>query len=167
MKEYTVTPEFRYGKAFLSLSVLCQLVAVGCFVLGCVLSSVGFLLGALFQLCALYDFLLYLCNRNYRLYMTSETVRVQTLFGRSKVYSTETLQWKIRTIPWYNEQYLLLYSSRDIPIAILKPLWKNTLQMLRFPHCGKLNSREQNYLKFLKTNGLLGQDVKGRFYAIR
>ena len=167
MKEYTIVPEFRYFKAFPIVAIIYQLVAVGFVILGCFITSSGFILALLFQISSIYYLVLCLCNRNYRLNFTSDGIIVWNIFKKSKKHKTDNLRWKIRRIPWYNKYYIFLYSSGRIPIAFMKPLWKNALKTLYFPHFGALSSEELKYLKFLKSAGILGQDIRGHFYVLR
>lgn len=166
MGEYDIVPEFRHFKAFPFIAITYQLVAIGFAVFGCFVASVGFILALFFQFCSVYYTGLFLCNRYYRLNVTSSFITVRNLFNKPRRYHADKLRWKMRRIPWYNSYFILLYSSGRIPIAIIKPHWKNALRMIHFPHSGIFTSVELRYLNFLESAGLLKRDG-GRFYVLR
>lgn len=155
MREYDIIPEFPHPKTFPLLAIVCQLCVVGSSVFGCLVSSAGFVLAILFQFCTVYYAGLSFCNKYYRVHITANCISVHSIFNKLRTYHANELCWKILRIPWYNSYYILLYSSRRVPIAILRPLWKNALSVLRFPHRGKLRCVELDYLKFLEKVGLL------------
>ena len=167
MKEYTIIPEFRYSKSFPYAAIFCQIIAIGFVIFGCALTLAGFILAFLFQFCAVYYMGLFLCNRYYRITISPRVITLWSIFNRSKKCQAETLRWKICRIPWFNDYYILLYSSGRMPMALINPHWKNALKLLQFPHFGPLKGTELKYLHFLKSAGLLGQDITGRFYPLR
>ena len=123
MKEYTIIPEFRYSKSFPYAAIFCQIVAIGFVIFGCALTLAGFIFPFLFQFCAVYYMGLFLCNRYYRITITPGVMTVWSIFNRSKKCQAETLRWKVCRIPWFNDYYILLYSSGRMPIALIKPHW--------------------------------------------
>lgn len=159
MREYDIVPEFRYSKFLFLFALVCQLIAIGSGILGYFVALAGSILAAFYQFGALYCVGLSLCNRYYRLYISSDSITVWNMFNKPKDYPTNTLRWMIARIPWYRSYYILLYSSGRIPIAIVKPHWKNALEIVHFPHSGQLSSAELDYLKFLKKMGLLIIDI--------
>ena len=166
MEEYNIIPEFCYYKAFPFFAIICQLVAVGLMLFGIFVTSVGFILAFCFQFCALYYTGLFICNKYYRVNISSAFITIWSVFNKVKKYPIIKLRWKIVRIPWYNSHYLLLYSSGRMPIAVIRPHWKNALRILSFPHSGTLGCAELEYLNFLKKSGLLKQNGN-RFYALR
>ncbi len=155
MGEYSIVPEFRYCKFFPLFTIIYQLVAIGFVAFGHFIASVAFILACIFQFCAFYYAGLFIFNKFYRLNISSSSITVWNMFNYSKMYPADKLRWKIGRIPWYNTYFILLYSSGQIPIAIIKPHWENALRIIHFPHAGKLSSVELEYLKFLKSVGLL------------
>lgn len=155
MGEYNIFPEYRYYKTFPFLAITYQLIAIMFAVFGNFITSVGFILTFIFQVCSFYYAGLSICSRCYRLNITSNLITVWNIFNKPKKYPADKLRWKIRRIPWYNSYFIFLYSSGRIPIAIVKPHWKNALRILLFPHSGILSTVEREYLKFLKNIGLL------------
>ena len=155
MNKYSIVPEFSYCKYFPFLAVVCQLITIGLIVFGIFIASPCLILACCFQFCSLYYAGLFICNRYYRLNISSDSITVWYLFNKSKKFCTNEMRWKIRRIPWYNSYFIILHSSRRIPIAIIKPHWKNALRIIHLPHSGKLSSAELKYLKFLKDIGLL------------
>ena len=155
MEEFKIVPEFRHYKAFPMLAITHQLISAGFLLFGHFVTSLGFILAFVFELCVVYYLGLYVCNRCYRLNITSSSVTIWSIFSNPQIYRTETLRWRIRRIPWYNLYYIFLYSSGSIPISIVQPHWKNALRIIHFPHFGKITSYEYEYLKFLRSIGLL------------
>lgn len=155
MGGYSVVPEFRFSKFFPLLAGAYQLIAVGFFAFGYFITSAGLMLSCIFQLCSLYYVGLFLCDKFYRLIISPDQITVQNIFGKQKTYRVDNLRWSIGRIPWYNSYYVLLYSSGRNPIAVVRPHWKNVPRILHFPHSGKLSSQEIEYLKFLKSVGLM------------
>lgn len=159
MREYSVIPEVSQRKLLPFLLIVCQLVAIGLGILGYFITSAGFALAACYQICVFYWVGLYLCDRYYRLNVSFDSITVQNIFNKTAKYDTDTLRWKILRIPWYRSYYILLYSSRRSPVAIVRPHWKNALEIVRFPHLGKLSSAEIDYLNFLKRCGQLPPNI--------
>lgn len=155
MGEYSIVPEFSFNKFFPLLAGTYQLIAIGFFAFGYFVASVGFILSYIFQLCSFYYVGLFLCDKFYRLFIFPDQITVQNAFGKQNTYRVDNLRWRIVRIPWYNSYYVLLYSSGRNLIAVVKPHWKNVPRILHFPHSGKLSSKEIEYLKFLKSVGLL------------
>ena len=159
MKEYSIIPEISHRKFLPFLLVVSQLVAIGLGIFGYFLTSVGFILAACYQICAFYWAALSLCDRYYRLNVSFDSISVQSIFNKTSKYDIDTLRWKILRIPWYRNYYILLYSSRRSLVAIVKPHWKNALEIMRLPHLGKLSPAEIDYLNFLKRNGRLPPNI--------
>ena len=155
MREYYVYPEFRYSKAFLFAVTVFQLVAIGFVCLGFYVTYVCLLLALFSQFCAFYYLCLIFCNKNYRLHFTPDRVTVWNLLNHPKQYVSCSIRWKIKRIPWYNTYFVLLYSTERKPIAIVKPHWKNVRKILQLPHNGPLTAVEHEYIKFLKSMGLM------------
>ena len=155
MGEYSIVAELRFSKFFPLFTGIYQLMVIAFWAFGCLVAPPGFVLAYIFQFCSLYYVGLSLCAKFYKLRISPNLITVRNIFSKEKSYGTDNLRWKIGRIPWYNSYYVLLYSSRRIPIAIVKPHWKNALRILRFPHLGKLSTMEIEYLKFLKSAGLL------------
>lgn len=155
MREYYITPEFNNSKMFPFAAGLCQLLTIALVFLGYYITAASYLLAAFIQFSALWYFCLFLCNKNYRLYITPDTVTVWNLLKKEKQHITSQIKWKIKRIPWYNTYYVILYSSPQTPIAILKPHWKNVAKILTRPHLGPLSATEREYIAFLKQVGLM------------
>lgn len=155
MREYTIAPEFRYSKFFPFLAILHQIAAIGFLVFGYFITPVGFILTILFLLCSLYYIGLSLCTKFYQVHVSLDLLTVRNIINKRRIYHTDKLWWKILKLPWYNTYYILLYSSKQVPIAIVRPHWPNSLRILKFPHLGKFSADELVYLKFLKRVGLL------------
>lgn len=155
MKEYMIVPEFRYSKTFPFAFIIYQFVTAVFVLLGYHVTGIAYSLAFIFQICVIYYLCLYLINKYCRLHIRPDIVTVWNIFNKPKQYQSVQLCWKIKRIPWYNSYFLCLYSTRQKPVAILKPHWKNALKLLHFPHYGSLTSVELKYIKFLKNIGLL------------
>lgn len=155
MGEYDIIPESRYSKFYPLLVIAYFLVAVAFSYFGCVVTAVGFILAFFFLFCSLYYGGLFLYYRYYRVHISSNSLTVCNIINRRKTYQTDTLQWKIVRIPWYNSYFILLYSSTRFPVAVVRPHWKNVRKILKCPHLGKLNPTELEYIIFMKKVGLL------------
>lgn len=155
MKEYSIVPEFSYSKTFPFTASICQLMAMVFVIVGHRITTAGYVAATILQLSAIYLLFLFLCNRNYRLYITPISVTVWNVFGKPKQYPYHQIQWKIKRVPWYNIYYVVVYSKGKIPVALLKPHWKNVSKVLKLPHRGPLTITERKYIEFLKKVGLI------------
>lgn len=155
MKKYSITPEFQHSSMFLFFSVMYLFVTMGFAFWGYFVASVGYILSSIFLFCSLYYGLLYLCSKYYQINVSPGLITVWNVMNKPRNYRTDKLWWKIGKIPWYNSYFVLIYSSKRIPVAVVRPHWKNALKLLRLSHLGKLSSTELEYLKFLKNVGLL------------
>ena len=155
MREYYINPEFSYSKLFLLAVIIFQILAIGFACFGWYVTYVGLLIALICQYGALYYLCLFFCNKNYRLHFTPDIVTVWNLLNKQKKYAFCSIRWKIKRIPWYNTYFVLLYSTEQRPIAIVKPHWKNVRKILRLPHHGPLTTAEHEYVKFLKSVGLM------------
>ena len=155
LREYYIIPEFSYSNTFLFAVAIYQILAIGFVYLGCYVTYAGLLLALIFQFCVFHYLCLFFCNKNYRLHFTPDGVTVWNLLNKPKQYAVCSIQWKIKRIPWYNTYFVLLYSTEKRPIAIVKPHWKNVRKILQLPHHGPLTTVEREYIKFLKSVGLM------------
>ena len=155
MREYYIIPEFSYSKTFLFAVTIYQIMAIALVWFGCYFTYASLLLALICQFCAFYYLCLFFCNKNYRLHFTTDSVTVWNLLNKPKQYTSCSIRWKIRRMPWYNTYFVLLYSTARRPIAIVKPHWKNVRKILQLPHHGPLTTAEHEYVKFLKSVGLM------------
>lgn len=155
MKEYIIVPEARYSKLYPLLAVAYLIAAIAFGLFGHFVTAVGHILAYIILFCSLYYGGLFLYYKNYQVNVSSNSLTVCNIFNKQKKYNVNTLQWKLLRIPWYNSYFLLLYSTAQIPIALIKPHWKNASKILSLPHFGKLSSVEIKYIKFMKKVGLL------------
>ena len=155
MQEYYINPEFHYSKTFPFAVVFCQILAIGFICWGCYVTYIAHLLALFCQFGAFYYLYLLFCNKNFRVHITTDSVTVWNLFNRPKQYAFCSIRWKIKRISWYNAYFVLLYSTGQSPIAIVKPHWKDVKRILQLPHHGPLTTAERDYLKFLKSVGLM------------
>lgn len=153
MKEYRIIPEFPYHKAFPFVAIIYQFIAIGFVVLGHCSTPISYVASVIFQLSAFYFLFLFLCNKNYQLYITPVSVTVWNIFNKPRRYPSCQIQWKIKRVPWYNIYFMVLYSTGRMPIAFLKPHWKNVSKVLKFSHRGPLTIVERKYIEFLKKVG--------------
>ncbi len=155
MREYYIIPEFSYSKTFLFAVTICQLMSIGFVCLGCHVTYIGLFPALICQFGTFYYLCLFFSNKNYRLHLTPDIVTVWNILNKPKQYASCSIRWKIKRIPWYNTYFVLLYSTEQRPIAIVKPHWKNVRKILQLPHHGPLTTAEHEYVKFLKSVGLM------------
>lgn len=151
---YTINPEFSHSKAFSFVAFILQFVTIGLVALGYYFTSVSYFLAVIFQCCVVYYLFLFFSSRYYRLHISPNIVTVWSGFNKPKRYSTSSIRWRIKRIPWYNTYFVCLYSIDRLPVAIVKPHWKNAPRLFRFPHCGSLTDMEKKYIDFLASMGL-------------
>ena len=155
MREYHINPEFSYSKAFLFEVIIYQLVAIGFVCLGYYVTYICLLPAFICQFATFYYLCLFLCNKNFRLHFTPVNVTVWNLLNQPRQYTSSSIRWRIKRIPWCNTYFVVLYSAKRKPIAILKPHWKNVRNILQLPHRGPVTAVEQKYIQFLKNVGLM------------
>ena len=155
LQEYSINPELCYSKSFPFAVALFQTLTIGFLCLGHYVTYIVHLLALLCQFCAFYFLYLFFYNKNYRLHITTDRITVWNLRNKPRQYDLCAIRWKIKRIPWYNTYFALLYSSGQTPIAIVKPHWKNVNKLLQLPHHGPLTTVEREYVKFLKSVGLM------------
>lgn len=155
MKDYDIVPEFCYSKFFPFLMTVYQFVAMSFILFALHIDPLWSLLAGIFQLCSIYYGGLLLYSKFYKISISANTITIQNIIKKSKSSSVDNLRWKIIRFPWYNSYFILLFQSKRLPIAVVKPHWKNALRILKLSHLGKLSTVELDYLKFLKNVGLL------------
>jgi len=155
LREYHINPEFSYSKTFLFAVIIYQLVAIGFVCLACCVTYACLLPALICQFCAFYYLCLFFCNKNFRLHFTPDSVTVWNLLNQPRQYASCSIRWRIKRIPWYDTYFVLIYSTERRPIAIVKPHWKNVRKILQLPHHGPVTTTEHEYIKFLKSVGLM------------